>query len=246
MNPGLVAIVTGASRGIGAATTREFVDAGMRVVATARSADRLEGLAHSLEGASGQVRAVPADACDPAALEHVVNETIEAFGRLDILVNDAGFLHEAHPISDRRTGVWEATMDLNLRAPWLLSTLAYPHMKQAGGGAIVNVTSTAGLQPEVGLGVYGISKAAVVMLTQVCAKEWARDKIRVNAVAPGLTDTEMAVPIQEYLAARGKPLTPLGEMIQPEEVARLIHFLVDGRGRHMTGDVVRLDAGHVL
>jgi NAD(P)-dependent dehydrogenase (short-subunit alcohol dehydrogenase family) len=240
------AIVTGASRGIGAAVVTELATAGYDVVATARSGDLLRQVAASLGGAPGRVHTVEADATDDQALEEVVAQALGQFGSIDALVNNAGVLPAARPISEPNSGLWEQTLALNLRSPWLLSTLAHPHLKEAGGGAIVNLVSTAGLRPELGLGIYGISKAGLVMLTKVCAMEWARDGIRVNAVAPGLTDTDMAVPIAAYLESKSKAPTLLGQMIQPEEVARVVHFLVDERGQNMTGGVINIDGGHTL
>lgn len=240
------AIVTGASRGIGAAVVAELAAAGFDVVATARSADLLKQVATSLADAPGRVHIVEADATDGSALERVIQEAVAAFGAIDAVVNNAGALPGARPISDGDLAVWDETLALNLRAPWLLSTLAYPHLKARGGGSIVNVVSTAGLRPEFGLGIYGISKAGLVMLTKVCAMEWARDGIRVNAVAPGLTDTTMAAPIAAYLESKSKAPTLLGQMIQPEEVAKVIHFLIDERGRNMTGGVINIDGGHTL
>jgi len=241
-----VALITGASRGIGAATAQELASNGFDVVLTARSASALEDVADSIRKNGGHALAVASDATDLSSLEALVERTIGEVGRIDVLVNNAGYLPDAHPLCESTRETWEATLAVNLRAPWYLSNLVYPHMKAAAGGAIVNVTSSAGIQPEIGLGVYGVSKAGVISLTRIAAREWARDNIRVTAVAPGLTDTEMAAPLSAYLTKRGKPLSLLGDVIEPAEVARLIDFIVSDRGRHMTGGVVTLDAGHTL
>jgi NAD(P)-dependent dehydrogenase (short-subunit alcohol dehydrogenase family) len=203
------AIVTGASRGIGAATALELGAAGINVVLTARSGSDLENVAESLMAQGGTAYVAIADARNEDDLTRVVAETVDIFGGIDILVNNAGVAN-GHPLSDATPEIWDLLMETNLRAPWLLSMLVYPHMKRGGGGAIVNLTSTSGLRADIGLGVYGISKAGVVMLTQVCAKEWARHGIRVNAVAPGLTETDLGAPFIEYLSSRGKPFSPLG------------------------------------
>lgn len=238
-------IVTGASRGIGAAIVRELVAAGIDVAATARSTDDLAELSASLEGEPGRVVPVSADVSELEDIKRIVGEAVHAFGRLDGLVNNAGWLPPGQVASEGEPATWDAVMRINLRAPWYLSLCAYPHLR-VRGGAIVNVTSSAGLRPENGLSIYGISKAGVVMLTECCAKEWAREGIRVTAVAPGLTDTEMGGPLLEYLKSRGKPISPLGALIEPVEVARLVRFIVTDSGRNMTGGVVRLDAGHLL
>jgi NAD(P)-dependent dehydrogenase (short-subunit alcohol dehydrogenase family) len=238
-------IVTGASRGIGAAIVRELAGAGIDIAAAARSTADLDALAASLDGAPGRVVPISADVSQLQDLERIVDEATRAFGRLDGLVNNAGWLPPGHIASEGRPDVWDNVICTNLRAPWYLSLCAYPHLRVTGG-AIVNVTSSAGLRPENGLSIYGISKAGVVMLTQCCAKEWARDGIRVTAVAPGLTDTEMGGPVLEYLKSRGKPVSPLGSLIDPIEVARLVRFIVQETGRNITGDVIRVDAGHLL
>jgi NAD(P)-dependent dehydrogenase (short-subunit alcohol dehydrogenase family) len=238
-------IVTGASRGIGAAIVRELAASGIDVVAAARSTGDLEQLAASLDDAPGAVIAVPADVSKLEDLDALVTTAVETFGRLDGLVNNAGWLPPGHRAADGDPETWETVMQINLRAPWYLSVRAHPYLK-VRGGAIVNITSSAGIRPENGLSVYGISKAGLVMLTQSCAKEWARDGIRVTAVAPGLTDTEMGGPLVDYLESRGKPISPLGTLIDPAEVARLVRFIVMDTGRNMTGDVVRMDAGHLL
>lgn len=239
------AIVTGASRGIGAATARELARAGMNVVVTARTAETLQEVAASITESGGSAHVVVADGRKPEDLERIVAETVETFGGVDVLVNNAGVAN-GHPLVEATMEIWDLLIETNLRAPWLLSMLVYPHMKRAGGGVIVNVASSSGLRPDIGLGVYGISKAGLVMLTLVCAKEWARDSIRVNAVAPGLADTDLGAPMVDYLTSRDKPLSALGEIIEPVDVARLIHFISDERGRHMTGSIVSMDGGRVL
>jgi dehydrogenase/reductase SDR family protein 4 len=241
----LAMIVTGASRGIGAAIVRELAKAGIDVAASARSTSDLERLAASLKGAPGRVVPIVADVSNLDDLKRIVDEAIGSFGRLDGLVNNAGWLPPGQAAAEGDPEVWNTVMQTNLRGPWYLSLCAYPHLR-VRGGAIVNVTSSAGIRPENGLSIYGISKAGLVMLTQCCAKEWARDGIRVSAVAPGLTDTEMGGPIVEYLKSRGKPISPLGTIIEPAEIARLVRFILTETGRNVTGAVVRMDAGHLL
>ncbi len=202
---GRVAIVTGASRGIGAAVARELVRAGGRVVVAARGKDALEQVARSLDGKG---HAVPTDVSRIEDLDRLVAATVEVFGGVDVLVNNAGVAPPAKQIYKVSVEEWESTFDINLRSAWYLSVLCHPHMKQRGGGAIVNIASTSGLHHDIGLGVYGISKAGVAMLTMVCAKEWARDQIRVNALAPGLVRTELARPIIEYVERHGEKPNP--------------------------------------
>jgi dehydrogenase/reductase SDR family member 4 len=240
---GKVAIVTGANRGIGAATARELARVGASVVVAARGADALEQVAGALDGRGF---AVPTDVARIEDLDRLVAATIDRFGAIDILVNNAGTAPPAKQIYKVSVEEWQAAFDVNLRSGWYLSTRCHPHMKQRGGGAIVNISSTSGLHHDIGLGVYSISKAAVVMLTTVCAKEWARDGIRVNALAPGLVRTGLAKPLIEYLEQHGTKPNPMNMIGDPEDIARLVRFLVTGESRYMTGDTIRIDGGEII
>jgi dehydrogenase/reductase SDR family member 4 len=242
---GKVALVTGASRGIGAAIARSLADIGASVALTARSEDAIREVAASLNSGDNSL-AVPADVARTEDLDRLVDHVVERFGRIDVLVNNAGLLPEAKQIYNVDLDEWEYVFDVNLRAPWYLSKLAHPHMKAAGEGSIVNISSTSGLHHDIGLGVYGISKAGVVMLTEVCGKEWARDNIRVNCIAPGVVKTELATAVMEYLEKRDLKPNPLNLYGEPEDVAELVRFLVTDSSRYMTGAVIRLDGGELL
>jgi NAD(P)-dependent dehydrogenase (short-subunit alcohol dehydrogenase family) len=252
---GKVAIVTGASRGIGAETARRLAEAGASVVLAARSTDALEevaaGIRPGTEAAANVVmtastQVVKTDLSSTADLDRLVQEAEANFGGVDILVNNAGTAPEARQIFDATVDEWESTMAVNARAPWYLSKLVHPIMKRRGGGAIVNVSSTSGLRHDIGLGLYGISKAALIMLTSACAKEWARDRIRVNCVAPGVVRTQLAEPLIEYLQSRGRKPNALDLIGEPEDIARLIHYLVSEESRYVTGSVLRIDGGELL
>lgn len=239
---GKVAVVTGASRGIGAAVARELARAGASVVVAARGADPLEAVAASLQGRG---LAVPTDVSRIEDLERLV-AAAEKFGGIDVLVNNAGTAPPAKQIYDISLEEWETTLDVNLRSAWYLSKLCHPHMKQRGGGAVVNIASTSGLHHDIGLGVYGISKAAVIMLTTVCAKEWARDGIRVNALAPGVVRTELGAPLIAYMESHGQKPNPMNMVGEPDDIARLVRFLVTEESRYITGDVIRIDGGEII
>ena len=240
---GRVAIVTGANRGIGAAIAGELARVGASVVVAARGAEALEGVAGSI---GERCHAVQTDVARVEDLDRLVAAALERFGGIDILVNNAGTAPPGKQIYNVTLDEWQATLDVNLRAAWYLSKLCHPHLKQRGGGAIVNIASTSGLHHDIGLGLYGISKAALVMLTTVCAKEWARDSIRVNALAPGLIRTELAKPLLEYLDSHGVKPNPMNLVGEPEDIARLVRFLVTDESRLITGDVIRIDAGEIL
>jgi dehydrogenase/reductase SDR family member 4 len=240
---GKVAVVTGANRGIGAAIARELARVGASVVVAARGKDALEEVAGSLDGRG---HAVPTDVSRLEDLDRLAAEAVKRFGGIDVLVNNAGVAPPAKQIYKVDPEEWQQTMDVNVRAAWYLSKLCHPHMKQRGGGAVVNIASTSGLHHDIGLGIYSISKAAVVMLTTVCAKEWARDNIRVNALAPGIIRTELAGPLIEYITTRDVKPNLMNLIGEPEDIARLVRFLVTDEGRLITGDVIRIDAGELL
>lgn len=242
---GKVALVTGASRGIGAAIARDLAEAGAAVALTARREQALEEVSASLPS-GGESLVAPADMTSTDDLERLVDRVVRELGGVDVLVNNAGILTPAKQVYDVDLNEWDDVLNVNLRAPWYLSKLVHPHMKERGGGHVVNLSSTSGLHHDIGLGVYGISKAAVLMLTTVCGKEWARDNIRVNCIAPGVVRTELAGPVIEYLESRDLKPNPLNLYGQPEDVAALVRFLVTEQSRYMTGTVLRLDGGELL
>jgi len=221
---GKVAIVTGAGRGIGAAIARELAAAGASVVLAARSEDELEKVRGSIAGKALTVRT---DVSRVEELERLASTAVRELGGVDILVNNAGVLPPAKQIYKVDLEEWERVMAVNVRAPWYLGNLVRKHMKERGGGAVVNMASTSGLHHDIGLGVYSVSKAAVVMLTNVQAKEWARDILR-------------------YLEEHGEKPNPLGMVGDPEDVARLVLYLVGDESRYMTGSVIRIDGGELL
>ena len=240
-----VALITGASRGIGAAIARELAEAGAAVVLSARNEGTLKEVASSLPKGTNSL-AVAADMAKTGDLDRLVKEVVDRFGGVDVLINNAGLLTPAKQIYNVDVDEWEGILNVNLRAPWYLSKLVHSHMKARGGGSIVNVSSTSGLHHDIGLGVYGISKAAVVMLTNVCAKEWARDKIRVNCIAPGIVRTQLAAPVMDYLQSRNLKPNPLNLYGEPADVAKLVRFLSTDESRYITGDTIRIDGGELL
>jgi len=242
---GKVALVTGASRGIGAAIARELATAGARVALAGREEATLREVAGSLPHESGAL-ALKADVSEVSDLDRLVAEVVEKLGAIDVLVNNAGFLPQPKQIYSADLDEWQYVMNVNLRAPWYLSKLVHPHMRARGGGAIVNVSSTSGLHHDIGLGVYGISKAGVVMLTEVCAKEWARDHIRVNCIAPGIVKTQLASSIIEYLRGKQMKPNPMDLYGEPEDIAKLVRYLAGDESRFMTGSINRIDGGQLL
>jgi NAD(P)-dependent dehydrogenase (short-subunit alcohol dehydrogenase family) len=239
-----VAIVTGASRGIGAATARALADAGARVALAARDAARLEQLAAEIEADGGTALTIPTDIGDPDDIERMVARTLDAFGRLDIAVNNAaGGGHPPTPLTDVAIADFDSALAINLRGTFLCLQHEIAAMLDSGGGAIVNMTSTAGLEAVGGLAAYVSTKHGIVGLTKVAALEYAARNIRVNAIAPGpiLTEQlERAGEVAQQSAAQAVPMRRVG---RPDEVAATVLWLCSDAASFLTGATIPLDGG---
>lgn len=238
------ALVTGASRGIGAAIARRLAERGADVVLAARSGDAIRALAGDLSGLGTRTLAIQADMSDRGSLAALMTEVEDRVGGLDIMVNNAGVLPEAKPSDDVSWAEWDATLGVNLSAPWYLACRAKRLM--TSGGVIVNNASTASYYSSRGLVAYNVSKSALVMLTRGLALEWARDGIRVVGVAPGKVDTDLVQPILRWSEKRSLPLNPMRRIGGADEVADLVAFLVSDEAGYITGVTVPIDGGELL
>jgi NAD(P)-dependent dehydrogenase (short-subunit alcohol dehydrogenase family) len=242
---GKTALVTGGSRGIGKSIAREMAAAGAQVMITSRKADACEAAAEEI-GMGVQWRA--SNVGDPAQGEAVIDHTLETFGRIDVLVNNAG----ANPYAGPTIGVdlprWEKTIQVNLTAPLVWTQLAWNKwMKDSDGGcSIINISSVGGLSTNEILGVYDVTKSALLHLTRQLAAELGT-KVRVNAIAPGLIRTDFARVLWEGdrgdQVAKAYPLTRLGE---PEDIAYAALYLASDAGSWMTGQTLVLDGGGLI
>ena len=251
MNPlrrfeGRTALVTGASRGIGAAVAKQLAAEGARVVLTARSGEALEAVREEIVAAGGRALAVAADATELDQLDVVVSRAVDQFGGVDVLVNNAGVLPTAVRSERTTQSAWEQVFQLNLTAPWHLANRCHQYMKVAGGGVVVNMISTAAFYPSVGWVGYNASKAALSAVTKTLALEWARDGIRVVGIAPGKIATDMVAPVLEWAERSGVAVNPLGRVGMPEEVAALVAFVASDAASYLTGVTVPLDGGELL
>jgi NAD(P)-dependent dehydrogenase (short-subunit alcohol dehydrogenase family) len=237
-------LVTGASRGIGAAIARRFAGLGADVAVTARSADAVQALAGELRQAGTRAVAVPADLTDRDSLRALTERVGEEFGGLDVLVSNAGMLPEAALAGAVGWAEWDQVIGLNLSAPWYLACRAKE--LTGDGGVVVNNASTASYYPSRGLIAYNVSKAALVMLTRVLALEWARDGVRVVGIAPGKIDTELVQPILRWSEKTERPLNPMRRIGQDHEVADLVAFLASPQAGFITGVTVPIDGGELL
>jgi 3-oxoacyl-[acyl-carrier protein] reductase len=242
---GRVAIVTGSSSGIGRAIAAELAGRGMTVVVTSRSAERAKATAAAIEGEGGTALGVGVELTDAAGPPALVHRALDAFGRLDVLVNNAG----AGQVADSETlapADWQRIIDIDLTAPFLCAQAAARPMLAAGRGVIVNVSSLTG---HIGLArraAYSAAKHGLEGLTKTLGVEWARRGVRVMSVAPAYVETELLAGTSK---AGGFTLddvarrTPLGRLAEPREVARVVAFLASDDASYLTGSSVLVDGG---
>ncbi len=247
---GRVALITGGSSGIGRAVALELAGAGAAVAVTGRRPEPLEETVAAVADAGGRALAIPGDVRDEAHAADAVARTVEAFGALTILVNNAGVIG-AGPIESTSTEEWDRLIDIDLKGPFLFARAAIPHLKAAEGAAVVNVSSVAGTRPYPGLAPYCVAKAGLDRFTECFALEMAPHGVRVNAINPGVVKTNLhtasnAVPDYDAFLARSAETHPLGFYGAVQDAADLVRFLVSDRSRWITGALVPLDGGRAL
>jgi len=239
-----VALITGASSGIGAAAAIEFADAGWSVMAAGRDAGRLEEVAVASDNiATWEGELDSSDACD-----ELIADTIDEFGRIDCLVNSAGILIRGNA-ADTGDDEWRETLHVNLDVPFYLSRAALPYLLNTAG-SIVNIASDWGLRAGADHVAYCASKGGLVMLTRAMAKDHAREGLRVNAICPGDVDTpmlaveaeELGEDLEDFLADAAED-SPNGRIAEPGEVASLALYLAGDAARHITGTAISIDGG---
>ncbi|HSR30074.1 MAG TPA: glucose 1-dehydrogenase [Anaerolineae bacterium] len=242
---GRVALITGASRGIGRAIAQCFALTGAKVVVSSRKLDNVQAVADEINKAGGDSLAIQAHVGRPDDVTALVARTLEVYGRVDIAVNNAATNPHFGPVLTADEGQWDKILDTNAKGCFRVCKAIAPHMEAQGGGKIINLASIAGLRPQPGMGIYGISKAAIIMLTQILAQELGPANIQVNAIAPGVIKTrfsqvlwqtpQIAEPILAHL--------PLGRFGEPEDVAGLALYLASDASKYVTGSVFTVDGG---
>ena len=242
---GRVAIVTGASRGIGRAIAEQYARAGAKVVLSSRKQDALDEVAELIRHARGAAIGIAAHNGDKEALQSLVEQTVNRYGKLDILVNNAATNPHFGTILEADDSYWRKTIAVNLMGNVWLSQAAVKVMRAGGGGKIINVASIVGVNPGRYQGIYSITKAAVISLTKTLATELGADNIQVNAIAPGLVQTKFAEALwgNEDLLAQVLAQTPAGRIGQPTDIAGLALFLASSASDFTTGAVFVLDGG---
>lgn len=244
-SPGL-ALVTGASSGLGAHFARVLAGRGCRVVLAARRVDALAALKGEIEAAGGIAEVVALDVSDAASVEAAFAEIDRLGLRLDVVVNNAG-ISDTKPALEISSAEWDRVIDVNLRGVFLVAQAAARRMKETGGGSIVNVASILGHRVAGSVASYAASKAAVVRLTEALALEWARHGIRVNALCPGYIETDLNRDFFDSEA--GKALVrriPQRRLGRPEDLDGALMLLASDAGRYITGTSLAVDGGHLV
>ena len=242
---GKVALVTGAGQGIGKAIAQGFADCGARVAVNDINPQTAALTAGTLPG---EANAYMADVGDPQAVQQMVDKVVADFGRLDFLVNNAG-IEPKVPILDMPTDEWQRVLDVNLSAAFYTSQAAGRVMRAAGEGVIINIASIAGHNiPLRDRAAYVASKAGMIGFTKECAREFAAYGIRVNAVCPGVIETEMTVNSRANPAQMAKWLEdiPMHRLGMPQDVVGLVLFLCSDAARYLTGQAINVDGGKVM
>ena len=244
---GKVAIVTGGTRGIGLAIATTFARAGAHVVVSSRKAEQVEAVAESLRTEGRSAAGIPAHLGRPADVEALVAGTVERFGGIDIVVNNAATNPVFGPIEQATDEAFDKVFAVNVKGPLALCRLAHPHLAQRGGGAIVNISSVEGVSPERGLGLYAMSKAALISLTKVLAQEWGRQGIRANVLCPGLVKTQFSRTLWQDPALTAQVMTHqlIDRLGHPDDIAGLALFLASDAGAFCTGSVYAVDGGYL-
>lgn len=241
---GRVAVVTGASRGIGQAIAKSLVDAGAKVVCASRKLEGLQAVAGALGPSAHPVAAHTGREADCDAL---IAAAVERFGHVDYLVNNAASNPYFGPLLETDAGAWDKTFEVNVKGYFWMIRAFVRHLRARGAkdGAVVSVASVAGLESAPMMGAYGMTKAAVISMTKTLAYELGGSNVRVNAIAPGFVDTRFAAAIvqNEGLLAEVVKKTPLGRVAQPEEIAGGVVYLLSDAASYLTGHTLVIDGG---
>ena len=249
-----VVIITGAAAGIGRATARRFAQDGARIAAWDVSEAESDALSAELREAGGDPVFARVDVADASAVEAAVASVVERWGRIDVLVNNAGILRDhqlvkwkdGQKIGEMSERDFDAVVAVNLKGLFLCTRAVAPHMIAGGGGVILNASSVVGLYGNFGQTNYAATKAGVINLTRTWARELGRYKIRVNAVAPGFIATEMVQKMPEKVLATMVEHTPIGRMGRPEDIAEAYFWLASDAASFVHGTVLSVDGGLVV
>lgn len=245
---GKVAVITGASKGIGEAIAKLYGAAGASVVVSSRKKDAVDEVANSIVANNGKAIAIACHMGNTQDIDRLVKETVSAFGGIDILVNNAATNPTFGPVVDTDEAAFDKIMNVNVKGPFELSKKVYALMKEKKSGSIINISSIGGLRPEHGLGIYSMSKAALISLTKVMAKEWGGDNIRANVICPGLIKTKFSEALwnNDKIMHTMMKILPIKRVGTPEEIAALALYLAADESAYSTGGVFTADGGYTI
>ena len=245
---GKVALVTGGSRGIGREIALGLAQAGADIVLASRKLPDLEAVANEISKLGRKALSVSANLRHFPDIEVLVKKAANEFGHIDILINNAATNAVWGSVLNVDEKAWDITLDLNLKGYFFTAQAVSKLMCQQGSGSIINITSVDGIRPRLGAGIYSISKAGIIMMTQVLAQELGQNNIRVNAIAPGLTKTRFSEPIwkNQDILNIAMSRTPLGRPAEPEEMVGAIIYLASDASSYVTGQVLAIDGGMTI
>jgi NAD(P)-dependent dehydrogenase (short-subunit alcohol dehydrogenase family) len=241
-----VAIVTGASKGIGEAMARGLAEFGAKVVISSRKRESVDAVAESFQNDGLEAIAIAANMGNVEEAQTLIDQTVDAYGGIDIIINNAAANPVFGPIQNTEERAFDKILDVNLKGPFELCKKAYPILKQRGGGSIINISSIGGLTPERGIGIYSVSKAGLINLTKVMAQDWGADNIRVNAICPGLIKTKFSEALwgNEPILERFLQQIPLNRVGTSDDIAGLAVYLASDAAAYCTGGVYLIDGGY--
>jgi NAD(P)-dependent dehydrogenase (short-subunit alcohol dehydrogenase family) len=244
---GKIALVTGASRGIGEGIARLLAAQGAHVIVSSRKQDACEGVAASIREAGGKAEAYACHIGEMAQIDKLFADLEAKHGRLDILVNNAATNPHFGHITETDVGAFQKTVDVNIRGYFFMSSAGAKLMAKNGGGSIVNVASVNGVTPGAQQGIYSITKAAVISMTKAFARECAPQKVRVNALLPGATDTKFASALFHNPVILEQALTriPMHRVAEPSEMAGAVLYLASDAASYTTGAALNVDGGYL-
>jgi len=243
-----VAIITGASKGIGKAIALALGQQGAKIVIVSRKQEAVDEVARAFLDEGIDAIGIAANMGDFVQIKDLVNKTVEHFGGIDIVVNNAAINPSFGPIIETDISIFDKIMAVNVKGPLELCKLAHPFMKQKGAGSIINISSIEGITPGLGLGLYSISKATLIALTKVLAKEWGKDSIRANVICPGLINTKFSQALieNEKILKHVLSKQALPQLAEPSDIAGLALFLASDASSFCTGSVITADGGYTI
>lgn len=243
-----VALITGASKGIGFAMAEVFAAAGGKVVVSSRNQEALDEVVGTLRKKGYEVFSVACNVGNTDELASLVEQTISKYGQLDILVNNAATNPVFGPIYDTDLEAYDKIMNVNVRAPFQLMKLCFPYLRESSNASVINISSIGGISPEEGLGIYSVSKAALISLTKAFAKEWGPHTIRVNAICPGLIKTKFSKALwnNDNIMEKMMQALVIKRIGTPEEIGAAGLYLASDASSYTTGAILTADGGFTI